>query len=144
MTKNHHKISTFHFSGHPFFFWFDWALIVISAVVLIADFFGIDYLGRLNTIILMVVAMAGFLPVAFSAAKALWQGHLTIDLLAGLALALAFFSRQWHSAVFICLMLASARLLFRFTEGRVRAAAYNFLTDFAPLVNSLRLFKARF
>ena len=122
MIKNHHKISTFHFIGHPFFFWFDLILIIISVIVLIADFFGFDYAGRLNTIILMVVAIAGFLPVAFSATKALWRRRLTIDLLAGLALALAFFSRQWHSAVFICLMLASARLLFRFTEGRAKLA----------------------
>jgi heavy metal translocating P-type ATPase len=123
--KKHHKISTFAFSGSGFFLWFDIILIVISVAALLSGFFHV--FSSLADNILVAVAIAGFLPVIFSAIKALIARKLTIDLLASIALVFSFLSREWTSAVFISLMLASARLLSHYTDSRTRRAVLSLL-----------------
>ena len=70
--------------------------------------------------LLIAVSIAGVLPVAWSAAKAVWNRKITIDLLASIALAFTFIKGEWLSAAFINLMLASARLFDNFTEMRTK------------------------
>ncbi len=121
--KKHHKISTFAFSGNNFFLAFDIALIIISSLFLLLFFFNPGIVFNF----LVGAAIAGFIPVFLSAVKALTHKHLTIDLLASVALAFSFLSQQWPSAVFISLMLASARLLASYTDGRTRGAIQSLL-----------------
>jgi Zn2+/Cd2+-exporting ATPase len=123
--KNNHKISTFSFSGNIFFLWFDIALIIISCSALLAIFFRFYFLA--NEKILIAVAVAGFVPVFLSAIRALLNKKLTIDLLASIALVFSFLSREWYSAVFISLMLASARLLAHYTDSKTRQAIKSLL-----------------
>ncbi len=64
------------------------------------------------------LAFAGFLPVFWSVIKGFFQKKLTIDALAGLALVISFIEGEWHSAVFICLMLAWAKIFYLWTEAK--------------------------
>lgn len=73
-------------------------------------------------ILLIGISFFGLLPVIFNAIKALLKKHLTIDLLASVALVFSLLASQWHSAVFIGLMLASARLFARYTATRAKEA----------------------
>lgn len=113
--RKHHKVSTFELTGNPFYFWFDVFLAVISVISFAVDFF------------IFFVAIIGFLPVLFSAIKALMRRRLTIDLLASIALFVALLSKEFHSAVFISLMLVSARLFAYFTESRKERAIQSLL-----------------
>ena len=79
----------------------------------IPDSFGF-YLKPL----LILVAYIGLAPVLYSAIKALVSREITIDLLASIALLFTFIQGEWVSAVFINLMLTSARLFSSFTERR--------------------------
>jgi heavy metal translocating P-type ATPase len=122
-SKKNHKISTFAFSGNNFFLVFDIVLIIISVISLVLFYF----VPKLTSSLIMIIATLGFLPVLFSATKALWHKRLTIDLLASIALIFSFLSQEWESAVFISLMLASARLLASYTDGRTRRAIQSLL-----------------
>lgn len=122
----HHKISTFALAGNSFYFWFDVFLVIISIAVLITNFFHIlpTYLDRA---IFILISLIGLLPVLLSAVKALIRRKLTIDLLASIALIFSLLSKEFHSAVFISLMLASARFFAYFTEGRTKQAIKSLL-----------------
>ncbi len=124
--KKHHKISTFAMAGNPFYFWFDVFLVFLSVSILGADFFHI-FIGNFNKIILIFISVCGLLPVLWSAVRALMNRRLTIDLLASIALIFALLNREFHSAVFISLMLASARFLASFTESRTKQAIQSLL-----------------
>ncbi len=124
--KKHHKISTFALAGNPFYFWLDVFIVVLSAFVLTANLFHI-FIGNLNTIIFSGVAITGLLPVLFSAGRALINRKLTIDLLASIALIFALLNNEFHSAVFISLMLASARFFAYFTKARTKRAIQSLL-----------------
>ncbi len=126
LKRKHHKISTFALTGNPFYFWLDVFIVVLSIFVLIANLFHI-LIGNLSTVIFLGVSIIGLLPVLFSAIRALIHRRLTIDLLASIALIFALLSGELHSAVFISLMLASARFLTYFTEGRTRRAIQSLL-----------------
>jgi len=124
--RRHHKISTFSLSGNPFYFWLDVFIVILSIFVLVANLFHI-FIKNLNTAIFLGVAIIGLLPVLFSALRALINRRLTIDLLASVALVFALLNREFHSAVFISLMLASARFFAYFTERRTRYAIKSLL-----------------
>jgi heavy metal translocating P-type ATPase len=128
MHKKHHnhKISTFEFTGNSFYFLFDAVLALISIASLFADFFHI-FSGFLDLVLLATVAIIGFLPVLFSAIKALIKKKLTIDLLASIALLVSLLNKEFNSAVFISLMLVSARLFAYFTENRKKRAIQSLL-----------------
>jgi heavy metal translocating P-type ATPase len=124
--RKHHKISTFALSGNPFYFWFDVFVVTLSIFVLIAGFFHI-FIGKINTAIFLGVAIVGLFPVLVSAVRALINRKLTIDLLASIALIFALLNKEFHSSVFISLMLASARFFAYFTEKRTRYAIQSLL-----------------
>jgi Cd2+/Zn2+-exporting ATPase len=115
--RKRHKISTLAMTGNAFYFWFDLVLIVLSLFALI--------LG--NKFILIALSLCGLLPVLWSAIRALLRTHLTIDLLASIALIFALINSEFRSAVFISLMLASARVLAYYTENRTRRAIQSLL-----------------
>ena len=124
--RKHHKISTLALPGNTFYFWVDVFIVALSIFVLIANLFHI-FIGNLNTIIFLGVAIIGLLPVLFSAVRALYNRRLTIDLLASIALIFALLNKEFHSAVFISLMLASARFFAYFTEKRAKSAIQSLL-----------------
>ncbi len=98
---------------------FNEALIAVLVVALLSAWLKF-FSPALENNILVIVSIAGVLPVAWSAAKAIWRRKITIDLLASIALAFTFIKGEWLSAAFINLMLASARLFDNFTEVRTK------------------------
>ncbi len=74
--------------------------------------------GSRSSWALIFVSLVGFIPVCFGALKGFWQKKLTIDFLAGLSLVISFIEGEWHSAAFICLMLAWAKVFFLWTEEK--------------------------
>lgn len=72
--------------------------------------------------ILIVIGVAATIPVVISAAQALRNKKLSIDLLAATALFVSLLNREWGSVVFINLMITSARIFGDYTENRARAA----------------------
>jgi len=92
-------------------------LVVLLAIALIAHFaFSLPY----DRVIFIVLAFLGLIPVLKSALGALYNRQLTIDLLASIALVFCFLAKEWHSAAFINLMLASARIFYLWTKIRER------------------------
>jgi heavy metal translocating P-type ATPase len=105
---------------------FDILLLGALALAFATDFaFGFYGINLEN--ILILVSLAGLLPVLMSALRALWRRRLTIDLLASVALIFSLANREWHSAVFISLMLVCARLFARFTDKQARKAIESLL-----------------
>ncbi len=100
-----------------FFLVFDSALIVLTGSLLIAGLFS-----QISWITLAMAALAflGMIPVAISAVKALVAKHISVDLLAALALAFSLFAQEWKSAAFITLMLAFARIFDHITQARAK------------------------
>jgi len=98
---------------------FNEMLIGALALTLIVGWSGILSRSQ-SSLVLLTASIAGVVPVLWSAIKALRNREITIDLLASIALIFTFIQGQWVSAVFINLMLASARLFDAFTEARTR------------------------
>jgi len=96
-------------------FVFNVFLTIFLAVILVWHFFAG---GNKSYWALILVSVVGFIPVCFGALKGFWQKRLTIDFLAGLSLVISFIMREWHSAAFICLMLAFARVFHFWTEAK--------------------------
>jgi len=126
MLKKHHRISTFSLADSATFFWVDSFLIVVSVLALLADFFS-PLIRAVDAPILIAIAIAGLLPVIFNAVIGLFRRHLTIDLLASVALVFSLLAQEWRSAIFISLMLASARLFFRYTAGQAERSIQGLL-----------------
>jgi Cd2+/Zn2+-exporting ATPase len=73
---------------------------------------------NVSDLLLVVFSIVGVVPVVVSAVKALFKKNITVDLLASVALIFTIIQHEWVSAVFINLMLASARLFSAFTERK--------------------------
>lgn len=69
---------------------------------------------------LACLSFVGALPVIWSAVLAIKNKHITVDLLASIALIFSLLSGEWMSAIFINLMLTSARIFLSYTESRAR------------------------
>ncbi|MDD5433059.1 MAG: cation-translocating P-type ATPase [Candidatus Pacebacteria bacterium] len=95
---------------------FNIVLAVIIGLALILHFLGWDFSQK----IFILFSFLGLLPVIKSAVLALLKKKLTIDLLASIALIFAFISQEWHSAAFICLMLAFARIFALWTDKKAQ------------------------
>lgn len=96
---------------------FDATLIILLISSLTLSLLRIIHIPQ---IIFLILSIFGLLPVLKSAAQALIKKHLTIDLLASIALIFAFFAGEWQSAGFINLMLAFARVFDHWTEMRTK------------------------
>ncbi len=107
-----------------------WDYNIILAVVLIAVLF-VHYLGLLSFALdesfSIFIAGIATLPIIFRALISLKNKKVSIDLLAGVALVFSLISKQWISAVFINLMVTSARILANYTEARSRRAVQSLL-----------------
>jgi Zn2+/Cd2+-exporting ATPase len=86
-------------------------------IVLVTDVFHI-YPIPINIFVLF--SIIGVIPVIINGIKALIKGKFTIDLLASIALLFSFIAKEWHSAIFINLMLSFARILDMWTESRTK------------------------
>ncbi|MCC7004611.1 cation-translocating P-type ATPase, partial [Candidatus Nomurabacteria bacterium] len=76
------------------------------------------YLSNVDYFLLLSTSIIGIIPVIWSAILALKKKTITVDLLASIALIFTIIEAQWVSAVFINLMLTSARLFAVITERR--------------------------
>lgn len=105
------------YSRLAFGFVFDVSLSVLISLFLIVQFLKI-YPAEKE--IFIVLSFLGLLPVLRSAIISLGKKELTIDLLASIALIFSILAREWHSAAFINLMLAFARIFSFWTEARTK------------------------
>jgi len=75
-----------------------------------------------NVLFIQIIAIAATIPVLFSAAAALKNKKISIDLLAGIALVVSLIEKEWLSAIFINLMVASARAFLDYVKIRSHSA----------------------
>ncbi|MDD5731693.1 MAG: cation-translocating P-type ATPase [Patescibacteria group bacterium] len=99
------------------FYWFDLLLITINSLLLIFDYLKIIPSVDLTPFFILF-AIIGTAPILVSAIKALINRKVTVDLLASIALIFALVNSEWHSAVFINLMIAFARILGNIVQDR--------------------------
>ncbi len=75
-----------------------------------------------NESVLMIISAAATSTVFYSAFRSIKNKKISIDLLAGIALAVALFEREWVAAIFINLMIASARAFIDYVKIRSHSA----------------------
>ena len=92
-------------------------LLVVLVIILIVHYLNF-FPSDLDDFVLTLVALIATLPVVWSAIKALKEKHIGIDLLASIALVFSLLAKEYTSAVFINLMLTSARILGVYTKNR--------------------------
>ncbi|MDD5639193.1 MAG: cation-translocating P-type ATPase [Candidatus Pacebacteria bacterium] len=95
-------------------------LCFILVAVLLLLFFKI--LSTKNELFVQVVAFLATLPVFISALQALKNKKISIDLLASIALVVSLIEKEWVSAIFINLMIASARAFSIYVKIRSHSA----------------------
>lgn len=95
---------------------------VLGILLVISLFFDRFAPAAWNALLLIVVSVAGLIPVLVSASRAIAKRRVSIDLLASVALIASFLVYEWQSAAFINLMLTAARIFGTYTEVRVRSA----------------------
>ncbi|MEI6420123.1 MAG: cation-translocating P-type ATPase [bacterium] len=81
-----------------------------------------DFLVNTNlpNIFLFTSAIIGTIPVIYSAYIAVINRKISVDLLAAVALVFSLLTSEWVAAVFINLMLTSARIFMSYNEKRAR------------------------
>lgn len=100
---------------------FDNILLALLVLVLGAHYLGIISDGLDKTILVAVSAVAT-LPVIGSAYVSLKNKKISVDLLASVALVFSLIAGEYASAVFINLMLTSARIFSEYSNNRARRA----------------------
>jgi len=72
--------------------------------------------------VLIVISVGATVTVFFSAIRSLQSKRISIDLLASIALIVSLIEREWVSAIFINLMIASARVFISYVKIRSHSA----------------------
>jgi heavy metal translocating P-type ATPase len=107
---------------------FDFDRFLFAALVLVlAGYYGKIIPPFWDDSLLAFFASIGTLPVILSAARSVRQKKINVDLLAAVALIVSILNLQWASAVFINLMLTSARILADYTDQKSRQAIKSLL-----------------
>ncbi len=101
-------------------------LLGILVIILICHYLRI-LAASFDEILLTFFASIATLPVLYNAYRSLKEKKVSIDLLASIALVVSILNREWASAVFINLMLTSARLFANYTKVRARQAIKSLL-----------------
>jgi Cd2+/Zn2+-exporting ATPase len=96
---------------------FDNILLVCLLIILPITYWRLFPLQRY---FLIGIAIIATVPVVYSAYKALINKQITVDLLASVALVFSLLAHEWMSAIFINLMLTSARIFLAYNEARAR------------------------
>ncbi|MEI6810510.1 MAG: cation-translocating P-type ATPase [Candidatus Nomurabacteria bacterium] len=97
----------------------DVALSILLILALFVHYFRI--LPELDSVILITLALLGVFPVFVSAVFSILEKEwASMDMLASIALFFSIISNEWASAVFIALMLSSARILEDITKSKTR------------------------
>lgn len=104
----------------------DKILIFTLPVALLGFYFNIVS-PEIGGLILAVLAVVGTVPVFLNAAGGLRMKKLSVDLLALVALVVSIVLKEWASAVFINLMLVSARIFDYYSQNTARAAIKSLL-----------------
>ena len=107
---------------------FDFDRLLFTALTIVL----IGYYGKVipplfDNSLLAFFASIGTLPILLSAARSVRQKKINVDLLAAVALIVSILNLQWASAVFINLMLTSARILANYTDQKSRLAIKSLL-----------------
>lgn len=108
------------------FFNSDKLLLVALTVILLGHYTKITPLG-LDDPLLTFFASIATLPVLLAAFHSLKNKKISVSLLASIALVFSLLNREWASAVFINLMLTSARIFADYTENRTSSAIKSLL-----------------
>jgi P-type Cu+ transporter len=108
------------------FIYFDKFLLASLALVLAGHYTKLIPF-KTDDALLTFFASIATLPVLLSAYRSLKSKKITVDLLAGVALLVSILNREWASAVFINLMLTSARIFSDYTENKSRSAIRSLL-----------------
>lgn len=96
---------------------FDNILLICLLVILPVTYWKLFSFQKL---FLVTIAVVATLPVIYSAYKAILNKKISVDLLASVALIFSLLSQEWLSAIFINLMLTSARIFMDYNEARAR------------------------
>ncbi len=102
---------------------FDVGLVILLLGAIFISVLNLDpqsLAGKGGNYFLLLTAILGTLPVLYSAFKSLQTRRISVDLLASVALIFSLLAHEWLSAVFINLMLASARIFMSYNEARAR------------------------
>ncbi len=95
-------------------------LCFVLVEILLSYFFKI--FPAKNQLFIQIVAVVATLPVLFGALYSLKNKKISIDLLAGVALVVSLIEKEWISAIFINLMVASARSFIEYVKIRSHSA----------------------
>ncbi|MCX6763387.1 MAG: cation-translocating P-type ATPase [Candidatus Moranbacteria bacterium] len=101
-------------------------LLVALAVVLVLHYSTLIPDNFDNIILIFFASIATF-PVLVSAFNSIKKKKISIDLLASIALVVSLLSQEWASAVFINLMLTSARIFADYISNKARHAIKSLL-----------------
>lgn len=83
--------------------------------------------SSITTELIGFVVFLGIIPVLQSAWDSIRNRKINVDLLATIALSFSLIAQEWNSALFINLMLTSARIFGLYTERRVRRSLESLL-----------------
>lgn len=83
----------------------------IAIAVLLLAGLAIDLAGIDGVWIVLIVAAIGAIPTLYAGIRSIFQRRITIDTFNAFALVISFVTHEFRSALFIGLMLASARIL---------------------------------
>jgi len=111
------------------FLWLNYLLCFILIATLVFYWLKISFFRNINTLIF--ISVGATLTVFLSALRALKEKRISIDLLASIALAVSLIEREWVSAIFINLMIVSARTSINYVRIRSHSAI-NSLLKFKP------------
>ncbi len=94
---------------------------------LVVHIFGV-LPSSINVFLLGGVIILGIIPVALSAWESLLERKINVDLLATIALVFSLIAQEWSSALFINLMLSSARILGLYTSRHTKKTLEHLLS----------------